>query len=352
MMGCKFCNVAMYTQLYYRQKINYNVVVMERLGLSLEDLLVSCSGTFSLNTTLSIADQLLRRLQDLHIAGFVHRDIKPENFLLGLGDKSNVIYVIDFGLSKRYKKDRGNEHIPYKDNKSLTGTARYASINAHRGIEQSRRDDLEALGHMLLYFLKGTLPWQGLPAKTKEEKYRKIREKKEETPIDTLCSELPESMKEYMKYCRSLPFTSEPDYDHLRGLFKKQRGSNSEPFDWDRKNNPSPNVDPKSSALGGRCGGGGMDAVRETKRDQDGTNYNSRNLNTQNNNTNHGSGEPNDHDADNKKALSGVVPGHEDRSRKHAERNSGAKKKMAAIRSKLCSCAAFQKLQSHDSAEA
>lgn len=118
----------------------------------------------------------------------MHRDIKPENFLLGRADKMDLVHVIDFGLSKRYCDAKTHEHIPYKDNKSLTGTARYASINAHRGIEQSRRDDLEAIGHMLFYFLRGNLPWQGLPAKTKDEKYRKIKEKKIETQIDTLCS--------------------------------------------------------------------------------------------------------------------------------------------------------------------
>merc|ERR1712194_931994 len=215
----------------------YTVLVMECLAHSLEDLVVMVGGQFSLQTVLLLAEQLLCRMEDLHASGFVHRDIKPENFLLGRGENKNLVYVIDFGLSKRYCDGKTHEHIPYKDNKSLTGTARYASINAHRGIEQSRRDDLEALGHGLLYFLKGQLPWQGLPARTKEEKYRKIKEKKIETPIEILCAGLPPEINQYMHYTRTIRFPDRPDYDFLRGLFKdrfaQENFSDTEPdFDW------------------------------------------------------------------------------------------------------------------------
>ena len=109
---------------------------------------------------------------------FIHRDMKPDNFLMGVKQKAGVLYMIDFGLSKRFKDPKNNQHIPYRDGKSLTGTARYASVNTHIGIEQSRRDDLESAGYILLYMLKGTLPWQGLPGKTKNDKYDKIKEKK------------------------------------------------------------------------------------------------------------------------------------------------------------------------------
>merc|ERR1712194_565124 len=115
------------------------------------------------------------------------------------------------------------EHIPYKDNKSLTGTARYASINAHKGMEQSRRDDLEAIGHMLFYFLRGVLPWSGLDAKTQEEKYRKICEKKESTPVEKLNMDFPTQFNEYLIYCRKLPFTERPNYNHLQELMSKCR---------------------------------------------------------------------------------------------------------------------------------
>ena len=98
-------------------------------------------------------------MEYIHSKCFLHRDIKPDNFLIGLGKKQHIVYAIDFGLSKRFKDPRTGDHIPYRDGKSLTGTARYASTNTHLGVEQARRDDLESLGFIFVYFLKGKLPW-------------------------------------------------------------------------------------------------------------------------------------------------------------------------------------------------
>lgn len=127
----------------------------------------------------------------MHSRGFIHRDIKPDNFLIGQGKKKNQVFSIDFGLAKRYTDPKTNLHIPYRDKKALTGTARYASINQHMGIDQSRRDDLESLGYIMVYFLRGELPWQGIKSKNMKEKYEKIMEKKIATQLDVLCRGFP-----------------------------------------------------------------------------------------------------------------------------------------------------------------
>lgn len=126
---------------------------------------------FSLATTLNIGIQIITRLEQIHRKGFVHRDIKANNFMIGRGDKAKVVYIIDFGLAKRYFDPKTNKHIPMKGGKSLVGTARYASVASHEGFEQCRRDDLESLGYLLLYFLRGKLPWQGIQIQSKTEKY-------------------------------------------------------------------------------------------------------------------------------------------------------------------------------------
>eukprot|EP00418_Pyrodinium_bahamense_P040996 CAMPEP_0179191006 /NCGR_PEP_ID=MMETSP0796-20121207/94860_1 /TAXON_ID=73915 /ORGANISM="Pyrodinium bahamense, Strain pbaha01" /LENGTH=339 /DNA_ID=CAMNT_0020895209 /DNA_START=75 /DNA_END=1095 /DNA_ORIENTATION=+ len=194
----------------------FRCMVMELLGKSLEDRMVSCNNQFTVQTTVLVAEQILNRIEFLHSKGIVHRDIKPENFMFGVDNKIHHIYMIDFGLSKRYFD---GEHVEYRTKLSLTGTSRYASINNHKGVEQSRRDDLEAIGHMLFYFIRGSLPWSGLDARTQKEKFEKICQKKQEVPLDDLCKGFPDAFKIYLKTTRSLQFKERPDYNGLRKLF-------------------------------------------------------------------------------------------------------------------------------------
>ena len=157
---------------------------------------------------------------------------------MGLGERGGTVYMIDFGLAKKYFDRSTQRHMPYRDDKKLTGTARYASINTHAGIEQSRRDDLEALGYVLVYLLRGKLPWQGLGGDTKEAKYAKIHECKKSVPLEELCAGLPSEFLSYLRYCRSLSYEEVPNYSSLRNLFRDlwalRRFSMHDCFEWNR----------------------------------------------------------------------------------------------------------------------
>jgi casein kinase 1 len=221
---------------YHGTEADFNILVMDMLGPSLSDLYAFCGNRFSLKTTLMLADQMLARIDSVHKKNFIHRDMKPENFLMGLGRETHTVHLIDFGLSKKFKDAKTHQHIPYKENKNLTGTARYASVNAHLGIEQSRRDDLESIGYILVYFLNGGLPWQSLQANNRNERYNKICEMKLRIPVEQLCFGLPPEFSSYLNYCRSLRFEDRPDYSHLRKMFKellvKEGHEYDYAFDW------------------------------------------------------------------------------------------------------------------------
>ncbi|CUM52272.1 uncharacterized protein AC631_02740 [Debaryomyces fabryi] len=221
---------------WYGTECDYNAMVIDLLGPSLEDLFNYCNRKFTYKTVLLLADQLICRIEYIHARCFIHRDIKPDNFLMGIGRRGSQVNVIDFGLAKKYRDPRTHLHIPYRENKNLTGTARYASVNTHLGIEQLRRDDLESLGYVLIYFCRGSLPWQGLKAATKRQKYDRIMEKKMTTPNDILTKGLPKEFLDYMNYIKTLRFDDKPDYPYLRkifrDLFKRENYRYDYVFDW------------------------------------------------------------------------------------------------------------------------
>ena len=219
----------------YGSTSDYNILVMQLLGKSLENIFEE-KKKFSLKTVCMLGYQFISSLEYIHNRHILHRDIKPDNFVMGLNSLSQYVYILDFGLAKKYRSSTTLKQLPLINRKKLTGTARYASINALKGYEHSRRDDLEAVGYVLLYFIKGRLPWQGFTAKNKEERYRKILKKKLELSPKELCSELPEEFERYVSYTRSMEYLQQPDYDMLRGLFnamlKKEHNKFDYIYDW------------------------------------------------------------------------------------------------------------------------
>ena len=227
----------------------YNILVMQLLGKSLENLLME-RKIFSLKTVCMVGYQMINILEFIHEKHILHRDIKPDNFVMGLDELSNIVYLIDFGLAKKYRSMTTLIQYPMVKKNKLTGTARYASINALKGYEHSRRDDLESVGYILIYFLKGKLPWQGIHTKTKEEKYQKILEKKMEISSTELCDGIPKEFVEFLEYIKNLGYNEKPEYGMLRHLFdnimEKNKFNYDYIYDWttleekeSRKNNRS-----------------------------------------------------------------------------------------------------------------
>ena len=209
---------------------------MELLDKSLEEIFQQLNQKFSIKTVCMVGIQMLDRVEFIHNESLIHRDIKPENFAIGLGNKSHIIYMIDFGLYKKYRNRKTHEHIKFETNKKFSGTARYASINNLKGYQQSRRDDLESIAYVLLYFLRGNLPWQGLHADKREDKYKKILEKKQSISAEELCEGFPNEFVEFINYTRNLEFEEEPNYKFLKELLytvlEKQNCKYDFWYDW------------------------------------------------------------------------------------------------------------------------
>ena len=220
----------------YGYNSQYNILIMELLGQSLESLFQKQKRQFSLKTACMLGIQMIDRLEYIHSRKIIHRDMKPDNFVMGRGDKSHIVYILDFGLSKKYWSSRLNKHIPFCTNKKLTGTARYASVNALSGCEQGRRDDLESIGYIIMYFVRGSLPWQGLKVNQKEDRYKKICDKKKATSAKDLCEGYPKEFEQFVTYTRELKFEEVPEYEYLRNWLRtviKNKGETIDyKYDW------------------------------------------------------------------------------------------------------------------------
>lgn len=215
---------------HYSKEGSISILVMELLGMSLEDSIKLCGGNLNLPTTALVAEQAIHLLAWMHSKGIVHRDIKTGNFMWGTGNKMHHLYIVDFGMSTRFFIKK---HTRFASGRQLTGTARFASINAMKGNVQSRRDDLESVGHLLMHTLIGVLPWSGLKAKDFQEKLVLICETKESTPLEELCKGWPDEFLRFMHYSRHLAFEQKPDYDMLASLFRGLRAQQRPPTeDW------------------------------------------------------------------------------------------------------------------------
>ena len=213
-----------------------HIIVMDLLGQSLEQLLITYKK-LGIKTIIRLAISMLSTIKYIHSCGYIHRDLKPDNFAIGADINNSKLYCIDFGLAKKYVKKNG-EHIDFKSDKKFCGTPKYASIAAHKHCEQSRKDDLESIGYILVYLFHNSLPWKNIKHKDKNERYRLICEKKEQTSEEELCKNMPREFLIFLKYVRNMEFNEKPPYNAFINMFKKLYESRDYPNDkfiWETK---------------------------------------------------------------------------------------------------------------------
>ena len=211
-----------------------HIIVMELLGEDLSNLFHKFSKKFSLKTILMLGEQMINRTRSIHHKCLIHRDLKPENFLIGLkGENRKKLFLTDFGLVKRYFDEQNGRHLPSLEKTAFSGTVRYCSVNAHNGQSMSRRDDLESIAYILIYFVWGSLPWDGWETTKSDQFYNEVKEKKESILDNKFCEQIPEVIKGFLKYCRLLEYQEIPDYNHWLQMFLKQQFEYK--FVWDYK---------------------------------------------------------------------------------------------------------------------
>ena len=228
-----------------------HALALPRMGPTLEEMFTHCGRRFSLKTVLALGLRMLECIRQVHEEDILHRDIKPDNFVLGRGLARNTVFLIDYGLSKCYVTDSActRTHIPFATGRRLVGTLRYASLNCHRGIQQSRRDDLESLAYVLLYFYLGALPWQGVERRAKQRSHactegaqqrvisREVWDRKEGISAALLCVNAPAVLQTLLEYARSIGFIERPLYgkmqELLRGALALRGWTDDGVFDWD-----------------------------------------------------------------------------------------------------------------------
>lgn len=202
--------------VYYGRESDYQVLGIEKFDNNLEELLTRCHRRFSMKTVLLLADQMISRVEIMHKRGYVHKDLKPENFMI----RGQVLYLIDFGTVKRYR-DASWRHIPATRDAPFVGSTRFSSIRSLRNYESSRRDDMEAIGYILMYFLRGSLPWIGIVGRHFQDQADKIATMKEKVTPLTLCRGVPSEFMRYFEKVMRLNHEEEPDYAGYRKMFRE-----------------------------------------------------------------------------------------------------------------------------------